>query len=87
MAIIGIGNWPTDSILISPFRAGKVLYLGHSRARGYRHLYSGTEAVGGNMANVGVVGLTLRFPSTQIALDGAIWGHVLRDSSICPASV
>ena len=87
MAIIGIGNWPTDSILISPFRAGKVLYLGHSRARGYRHLYSGTEAVGGNMANVGVVGLRLRLPRTQIALDGAILGHVLRDSSICPASV
>ena len=65
MAIIGIGNWPTDSILRSPKRAGKVLYLGHSRARGYRHLYSGTEAVGGNMANMGVVGFILRFPSAQ----------------------
>jgi len=76
MAIIGIGNWPTDSILISPFRAGKVLYLGHSRARGYRHLYSGTEAVGGNMANVGVVGLTLRLPRTQIALDGGMYSEI-----------
>lgn len=57
--------WPTDSILRSPFRAGKVLYLGHSRARGYRHLYSGTEAVGGNMANMGVVGFILRLPSAQ----------------------